>query len=179
MKTEAKLSFTKIKSRPNNVNLAQINALRKFFTVKFTQIIDNQTLILNIDESSINRSTKSHYSLSFKGFPAEIKNAPFVGSASIILGICSNGPWLALITNKTMNSQNFTQCLSSHNCWLKRNSNFGYSKVLIMLDNCSVHKSKTTKQALNSLNAGVLYIPPYSPDFAPSKWGSACSRKVC
>ena len=44
---------------------------------------------------------------------------------------------------------------------------FGYSRVIIILDNCAVHKSKTTKSAFQKMPYSVLYLLAYNPDFAP------------
>ena len=81
MKDELNLSYKKIKSRPNNVDFSKIRSARILFAIKFAKFINKNTLILNLDESSINRSIKNDYSWSLKGISKEAKNAPFVGSA--------------------------------------------------------------------------------------------------
>ena len=35
------------------------------------------------------------------------------------------------------------------------------------MDNLSCHKVKGVKEAIESVKASVLYLPPYSPDFNP------------
>ena len=51
--------------------------------------------------------------------------------------------------------------------WLQKNNKFNYSKILILLDNWSIHKSKETVRKLNKMKVKTLYLPPYSPNFAP------------
>ena len=72
MKIELKLSFKRVKSRSNNVDLDQLKSIGYFFAIRFTQIIDKNTSIVNIHEASINRSTKQNYSWGLKGVPIEL-----------------------------------------------------------------------------------------------------------
>jgi len=37
----------------------------------------------------------------------------------------------------------------------------------VVLDNLSSHKVAVVKEAIESVGAKVLYLPPYSPDFNP------------
>lgn len=37
----------------------------------------------------------------------------------------------------------------------------------VVLDNCSIHKSKEVELAIQNAGGQVLYLPPYSPDFSP------------
>ena len=38
---------------------------------------------------------------------------------------------------------------------------------IVVMDNLSCHKVKGVKEAIESVKASVLYLPPYSPDFNP------------
>ena len=38
---------------------------------------------------------------------------------------------------------------------------------VVVMDNLSCHKVKGVKEAIESVKASVLYLPPYSPDFNP------------
>jgi transposase len=38
---------------------------------------------------------------------------------------------------------------------------------IVVMDNLSSHKVAGVKEAIESVGAGVLYLPPYSPDFNP------------
>ena len=52
------------------------------------------------------------------------------------------------------------------NQWLLKNTYFGYKKVTILLENCSFHKSKATKNNFNLFDATFMYIPSYSSTLA-------------
>ena len=62
MKEKLKLSFKRVKSRSNSINFDKINSMRRLFSIKFPKFIDANTLVINIDEASINRNTKNNYS---------------------------------------------------------------------------------------------------------------------
>ena len=97
MKNHINLSFKRVKSRPSNINLDKIFSIRNLFTIKFSRIISKVTLLINIDESSINRNIKSNCSWGFKGSPIETQNVAIERSVSMIMGIYSNGSWINLI----------------------------------------------------------------------------------
>ena len=67
MKEEAKLTFKKVKQRPSSVNFAKIKESRKLFASKLGKLLTWETLVIYIDESSINRHIKNLYSWSEKG----------------------------------------------------------------------------------------------------------------
>jgi len=39
------------------------------------------------------------------------------------------------------------------------------------MDNCSIHKLDEIEDALDAAGAGLLFLPPYSPDLNPSEHG--------
>ena len=167
MKLDLKLTFKRVKSRPNNVNLLKIDSIRRLYSIKLSKSISDKTLLINIDESSINRGVKSLYSWSFKGIPNEKKNSSFSGSVSWILAICSNGYWIWFLLNKTIDSNNFIWFVKILHKWLAENKIFGYDKAILILDNWSTHKSELTKNLMKKLPYTVYYLPAYSPELAP------------
>ena len=105
MKAEMKLSYKRVKPRPNNVDLFRLNWIRKLFAVKIAKALSETTLLINMDQSSINRNMRSNRSLGFKGVEIESKNTNFSGSVSIWMTILSNGGWFWLLTSETINSE--------------------------------------------------------------------------
>ena len=165
-----RLSYKRVKSRPNGVDLDRLNSIRSLFAIKFSRLIDRDTLLVNIDESCINRKVKSNYSWLFKGCPVEVNNSVISDSANLIMGICSNGSWITMILNETTDAARFIWFLKVMSSWLKSNSCFGYSKLAIILDNWAIHKSMATRRILQEIGCSVFFIPPYSPDFAPIEY---------
>ena len=135
MKNNCNLSCIRCKSRPNTIDLNKIKASRCLFAIKSSQVIDSSTLIINVDESSINRKTKLNYAWSVKGNPKEYQNTPFRRSISLVLAILSNGAWYSMLTNSTINSLLFEHYLNKLSKWLIEHQSFGYSKAVIALDN--------------------------------------------
>ena len=167
MKIQANLSFKKVKSRPNNIDFDKINEVRTLFSIKFAKLVTKETLLINIDESSINRSIKQQYSWVFKWTHVEIAYSIFAGSVSMIMVIRSNGSLINFDLNETIGSSNFIWFLKILHTWLLSHKFFEYSQVMIMLDNCAMHKSKTTKSVFQKMPYSIKYLPAYSPDFAP------------
>ena len=141
-----------MKSRLININFDKIYCIRNFFEIKFSKAIWKDTLLFNIDEASINRNTKLLYSWKFKGIPTEIRNTWFNGSVTMIIVICSDGSWINFMINETIGSSSFGWFLKIMYYWLQSNKLFNYSKEMIILDNCGVHKSRTTKSWLDKMN---------------------------
>ncbi|MBL3284348.1 IS630 family transposase domain protein [Rickettsiales endosymbiont of Paramecium tredecaurelia] len=41
------------------------------------------------------------------------------------------------------------------------------SSQVVIMDNASFHKSKKTKELIESVNCKIIFLPPYSPDLNP------------
>ena len=107
------------------------------------------------------------------------KTLIFSGSVSFVLSICYNGAWISFITNKKINSFNFLWFINILDSWLKYKNNFKYEEIMLILDNWSFHKSLQTREILLKLKYLVVYLPVYSPDFAPIKmWFSYINRNL-
>ena len=141
--------------------------MRQLFAVKFWQEVSSDTLIINIDVTSINRHIKWNYLWSLKGQAKECTNSPFSGSMSIVMSICSNGAWMSYLTNQTFDGQKFTIFLNHLDIWIQRNKLLGFNDAVIILDNSSVHKVKGVKLKLSKLRMKVIFLAPYSPQLAP------------
>ena len=115
MKDRMNMSYKRVKSRPSNINIKKIDKIRSLFAVKLSKEITFNSLLININESSINRFVKSNYSWGYKGKPVEWRNASFTESISWVLAICSNGSWLWFLSNQTIDGKNF--CLVYKDSW--------------------------------------------------------------
>ena len=71
MKNHNKLSFKKVQSGPNSIDIDKIKVLRKLFAFRFTQNLNNDILIGNWDECLFTRKTKINYSWSKIGLNNE------------------------------------------------------------------------------------------------------------
>ena len=125
LKYELNYSFKRVSSKPTNLDLQKLLKLRKIFALKFLEIADEDTLIINVDESTISRTCKLCYSWSKKGKTSEFKNTIFQGSLSMILAVTSQGNWLMGAKRDTISSDSFIQFLVNLEKWVKDNDKFG------------------------------------------------------
>ena len=51
--------------------------------------------------------------------------------------------------------------------WVQSHNYFEHSQIILLLDNCAIHKSNQVAALFQKVNSIILYIPAYSPDFAP------------
>ena len=86
-----------------------------------------------------------------------------------MLIILSNGAWFWMLINKTINSEGLSEYVSRFNDWIIENGTFGYRKVVLMLDDCLSHKSEDCMRLFKSLKHQIVFIPAYSPQFAPEE----------
>ena len=160
--------------------MKKINSVRNLFEIKFSKVITDDTLVMNIDEASISRNTKTNYSWGLKGKDIEVWNFYFIDSVNIIAAIWSNGAWISMILNLTIFSTNFTWFLRIICKWLKSYNCFKYRQVIILLDNWPVHKSNIAIDCLEKIRYLVYFILAYSPNFVPVEMCFILiKRKLC
>ena len=167
MKIKLNFSYKRVKPRPNNIDLKRLEWIRRLFSIKFSQLVDSNTLIINIDESSIGRNTKQNYSWGIRGYPIEAKVISIKGSISQWTALFSNGNWLSMVTSKTFNSECFLLFLKHLIKMINDNNNFGFNKIILIMDNWSIHKWNKVKKNLKEVNLIVFFIPTYSLHLAP------------
>ena len=51
--------------------------------------------------------------------------------------------------------------------WLQKYDNFGNNEVMYLLDNWPYHKSGASLSKLKKLNTTIMFLPAYTPDYAP------------
>jgi transposase len=123
--------------------------------------LDKNKLIF-VDESSINCGMTRLYgrALTKNRVNEYVPDVRFERT-SIVSSIRLNGDTVPLIFKGTLNGELFgayiKQCLAP---------TLSEGDIVIM-DNCSSHKVKDILQPIFDMNATVLFLPPYSPDFNP------------
>ena len=51
--------------------------------------------------------------------------------------------------------------------WVLNNRKLNYKNILLILNNCSIQKSKDVNDQIKQLYLTVMYLPVYSPIYAP------------
>ena len=167
MKEKLNLSFKRINLRPLNIWLEKLKFWRLLFWIRFSKLINNDTLLINIDEWIISNKTRLNYSWSRRGESCEVQNNNFSGSISIIMAILSTRQWYWLVLQGTVDSDIFSLFITYLNKWLIENNMFGKKDASIILDNWSSHRSKNSKKTMINNKMNIIYLPTYSPQFAP------------
>ena len=98
------MSYKRINPRPRRYANRTTSAARFLFSVKFTNTIDENHLVVNIDECSIGRKCRANYSWGIKGSNIECQNINSIGSINLVLAWCSNGCWFLMTTSENINS---------------------------------------------------------------------------
>ena len=111
--------------------------------------------------------TKFNRSWAPKGKSSWVTNMDFKGSKSWIGAITNTGKLLISGISKTNNSTNFAKYISQLKRWIELDLNKDANDTLILLDNCSIYKSKLSIEKLRNIRATIVFIPAYTPEFAP------------
>lgn len=48
---------------------------------------------------------------------------------------------------------------------------------VLVLDNCSIHKSEVLQEIVEASGCAMRFLPPYSPDFNPIKESFSCGEQ--
>ena len=161
------LSYKRCSSHSSQIDIARLKAQRKIYVMEFSNIVDNTKFLVNIDEVIFSKSTKINYSWIRKGRSKFWNNISFSGSLSLIWAITSNGDWFASNLITTHNSKTFVEYISQLMKWLTEDLKIAENRIVMILDNSPVHKSKISLERLNELGWRIWFLSAYSPDFVP------------
>jgi len=115
-----------------------------------------------LDESSVNLAYTRLYgwAKSSKRINEGIKDVRFERQ-SILSAIGLDGVKAPFVFAGTLNKEIFSDYLRFQLAPTLKNDD------ILILDNCSVHKSKLVLETIEELGINVVFLPPYSPDFNP------------
>ena len=141
--------------------------LWSIFSSRILSAVYEKRLIVNIDESSYNRSVKSNYSWLPIGCSSPILNTNCTGRTTIILGLFSNGHWLWMSVNGTTKAKHFwifLQLLHKfiENCWEEQ-----VDTIKVVFDNARIHLTDGVKKLWTYLKLEINTLPAYTPQLAP------------
>ena len=159
-------SFKKGSSTSIAGSSSMILEMQTIFSWRIVKEILNKKYIVNIDESSFNKDLKMEYSWLPKGVTSSIINQFYCGSTSMLTAFWSDGEYIWVILNDTVNSTRFSDFLWIVRYFLDLMDLNTPDKTIILLDNAAYHRSYETKEKLKELNLNTIFLPPYSPVFA-------------
>ena len=141
--------------------------MKHLFVIEFSNIVDRSKVFVNIDEVNFSRSTKINYSWSKRGETWVMNNASLEGSASFIGAITSLGYWCMTKLYSTNNSEKFIEFLGKLFVWLRVDLKIDMKKIVVILDNWAIQRSKKTLSYLNEMGWKIIFVSPYSPEYCP------------
>ena len=126
-------------------------------------------VIINVNESSVDRSVKNQYSWLPKDENSPILNDNVKGKTTLILGSWSTGEWFSVVMVDIIDSLKFCVFLNL----LENIINKSTAKIedfpTVVLNNARTHPLKLTKRVIEHLPYGVRFSAPYWPEVAPVK----------
>ena len=118
--------------------------------------------LVYIDESGIemNIAQDKGWGLVGQILPAQ-KSGKYFERTNIVAGLVTNKPIAPFVFNGNCNTELF-------NRWVEQVliKELIPGQVVVM-DNATFHKSKRTKELIESVGCRVIFLPPYSPDLNP------------
>ena len=141
-----RMSYKLGKSRLVNYNEVNAAQMKVLFSIKISKIINDYDALINVDESTFSRLTKTTRSWSEIGKETKLANIWFSNSMSLITGITTFGDVFSVGINGSITSQIFIEYLNNLDSFLQRKVGVFLSNCLIIMDNASVHRSKKMKE---------------------------------
>ena len=167
LKSKLHFSYKRISSRPVYQDPLSTEIMKYLYVIEFSNIVDCSKVFVNIDEISFAKSTKINYSWSKKGETWVMNNASLQGSNSFISAITSLGCWWMTKLNSTNDSGKFIEFLGKIFVWLRVDLKLDMNRIILILDNWSIHHSKKSLSYLNNMEWKIIFVSPYSPEFCP------------
>ena len=180
LKENLNLSWKRIPSRRVEWNLETISLQKLLFSIKISKWFGHLKYLVNIDESTFNRTTRIFYSWAQKGDHHPLRNLHFINSVSTISAISSTGKVFNKLLTSTLKAPDFVNFLSNMLSEIRSESSLRNNEIGIILDNSPVHWAKAVISFLKEENISVYFIPPYWPELEPiEKYFSILKRIVC
>ena len=85
----------------------------------------------------------------------------------MVTAIFSTGSVIAAKSSGSINSELFVDFLNVLSKFIDDEEKIGFQSCLVILDNASIHRSKTTIEKIEIIGFSVVFIPQYSLEMAP------------
>ena len=141
-----RMSYKLGKSRLVNYNEVKAALMKVLFSIKISKIINDYEALINVDDSTFSRLTKTIRSWSEIGKETKLANIWFSNSMLLITGITTFGDVFFVGINGSITSQIFIEYLNNLDSFPQRKVGVFLSNCLIIMNNASVHRSKEMKE---------------------------------
>ena len=96
-----------------------------------------------------------------------MKSTWFCESISMVAAVFSTGEYFIHLYSNSINSETFIEFLIDLKKYINNNQIFKKRSILILLDNAPIHRAKTSINNLKEKFDKLIFIPPYTPQYAP------------
>lgn len=118
--------------------------------------------VIVVDESGTHRDMTTRYARAPRGHRAiDTAKRNYGANVTLIAGLRLSGMQAAFAIEGAVNTAVFETYVAQVLAPTLQPGD------IVILDNLSCHKSKTTQRLIHARGASLLFLPPYSPDFSP------------
>jgi transposase len=154
-----RLGFTRKRTRKRGVTKrANGEAIRDVFRAQYLEAVSSGTPIVALDESGFDQRGRPRYGYAMRGQPAvlKIRACSDRRRINLLMGIDPTGKVVSLFKESAVNGDTFADFIAS----------LPYPPgTVLLLDNASIHKTKTVAAAAVRNGFRMMYLPPYCPEF--------------
>lgn len=173
-------SFKRVQKIAHSIITPENLQQRKEHSIWFLRQYNSGRLIIYLDEVGFQVSMRRHYGRSKKGIRAQkVVKSIKTRNISVIAGMTSTSLYYYKVLETPGNSVNFVEYI---------NDLLGYLLIgnihnaILVLDNCSIHRSTQVKEMVENSGHELKFLPPYCPFFNPienmfSQWKNLVGKK--
>ena len=169
VKREMEFAYKKGSSRPPVYATMRSQLVKALFWTELLLLMAKGEIIINLDESSFDRSVKRQFSWLPVGRSYPIINDKLKGRASLILATWNTGEWISMVVLDTVDSEKFWFFLELLKVTISNNNSDITKPPIIILDNARTHSSIKTINKIKDLDLQIRFLAPYWPEIAPLK----------
>ena len=167
IKNTLNLSFKKSWARQYWWDWKKLSFAILLYSVRLSRLLDENTLIVNIDETLLSNEITNSMSWIPKGRNKIQFNVKYEGTASLITAVTSDGNYLATPLICTVDHSIFLEFLKSLEEWKGIHDFIHNRNVVIILDNWSTYRNIKWQQLMQQSDYTYMNIPQYSTILAP------------
>ena len=167
LKTVLNYWYKKVSSRPLKYRDDRTQLTKSLFWSELSLMALNGKTLINVDESSFDRSIRNNYSWLPKGEDNPIVNDRVSGKATLILATWNTWEWFGVVMIGTVDSEKFCIFMKLLELIVQALHSNDTETPTVLIDNSRTHTSKVIKRIINSLSFKTWYLAPYCPEVAP------------
>ena len=167
LKKKLRYSWKRTSQRKVNLDFERNEQLKVLYNVRLAKWLSHLSLLVNVDGSSFSKDTHIGYSWAKTGEEKVVKGIIFKGSISVISSIATDGKAYTEVVEGTLTGAKFIAYLDRLLKYLNKIADVDKSKIGIIMDNCSVHRSIIVSNHFVNNEITQILLPPYWPELAP------------